>query len=325
LTAQRVAGMTSKATQVRAPFRHEAVLYSGIDDFADQIGAFLREGINRAEPALVVVSAEKIARLEEALGGPCELVTFADMADVGLNPARIIPAWRDFVDEHAAADRPFRGVGEPIWAERSSAELVECQLHEALLNVAFAQVESFWLVCPYDTTALPDAVLDEARRSHPYVSTGRHARPSPAYPGVQELSKPSADPLPAPPPDAETLIISAETLSEIRRLVARRAQEAGFGNTQQSDLVFVANEIATNSLRHGGGQGVFRIWDDAEALVAETNDTGRIVYAMVGRERPSAAQDGGLGLWLANQLCDLVQIRTFEDGSVVRLRMSARS
>ena len=311
----------------RAPFRHEAVFYEGIDDFVDQISAFLRDGIERGERALVVVSAGKIAKLKEALGPSAELVAFADMAEVGLNPARIIPAWRDFVDEHTGSGRRFRGVGEPIWAERTPAELVECHRHEALLNVAFADSEAFWLVCPYDTTALAEAVLDDARRSHPYVSTGvgDDGAPSATYSGTDELSKPFAAPLPAPPQDAETLRISTSTLPDIRRMVARRAKAAGFDRTQECDMVFVTNEIATNTLRHGGGEGVFRIWDDGNALVSETNDTGRIVHAMVGRERPGGSESGGLGLWIANQLCDLVQIRTFDDGSVVRLRMSRRT
>jgi hypothetical protein len=37
-----------------------------------------------------------------------------------------------------------------------------------------------------------------------------------------------------------------------------------------------------------------------------------------------ADQTSGFGLWLANQLCDLVQIRSFDGGSAVRLLMSLR-
>ncbi len=88
--------------------------------------------------------------------------------------------------------------------------------------------------------------------------------------------------------------------------------------------MFVANEIASNSVVHAGGSGVFTIWRDNGAIVCQSDDTGRIVHALVGRQRPTSGQVGGLGLWLANQLCDLVQIRTFADGSVVRVRMSRR-
>ena len=41
------------------------------------------------------------------------------------------------------------------------------------------------------------------------------------------------------------------------------------------------------------------------------------------RLRPDISQEGGRGLWLANQLCDLVKIRSGERGTVVRLHVPA--
>ena len=41
-----------------------------------------------------------------------------------------------------------------------------------------------------------------------------------------------------------------------------------------------------------------------------------------GRLQPVLDEPGGRGLWLANQLCDLVQVRTFADGNVVRIHMA---
>jgi hypothetical protein len=46
---------------------------------------------------VLVVSAARIGLLRSAIGGDADRVAFADMADVGANPARIIPARRDFV------------------------------------------------------------------------------------------------------------------------------------------------------------------------------------------------------------------------------------
>ena len=63
-----------------------------------------------------------------------------------------------------------RGVGEPVTAARRPAELAECQVHESLLNLAFSHESPFWLVCPYDTTALDGAILEEARCSHSFVA-----------------------------------------------------------------------------------------------------------------------------------------------------------
>ena len=51
-------------------------------------------------------------------------------------------------------------------------------------------------------------------------------------------------------------------------------------------------------------------------------DSGRIEDPLVGRERPPHEQGRGRGLWIVNQLCDLVQIRSGEGGTHVRLRMT---
>jgi hypothetical protein len=42
---------------------------------------------------------------------------------------------------------------------------------------------------------------------------------------------------------------------------------------------------------------------------------------MAGRERPTAERDRGRGLWMVNQLCDLVQLRSFPEGAAVRVHL----
>jgi hypothetical protein len=63
------------------------------------------------------------------------------------------------------------------------------------------------------------------------------------------------------------------------------------------------------------------VWHDGHAVICEVSDNGRISHPLAGRELPADDSLGGRGLWMANQLCDLVQIRTFADRSVVRLHM----
>jgi len=154
-------------------FRHEALLYAGEAEFVGRASAFIRDGLDVGEPVLVVVGTDKIAALRDDLGDRAAEVRFADMLDVGANPARIIPAWQAFVDEHGGEERPVRGIGEPIWSGRSADELAECERHEALLNLAFVDAPAWWLLCPYDTQSLPSRVLDEARRNHPSVCDER--------------------------------------------------------------------------------------------------------------------------------------------------------
>lgn len=301
-------------------FRHEALLYDGEVGFLTGTLPFIREGVAAGEPVLVVVSAAKIGLLRAALGGDADRVAFADMAGVGANPARIIPAWRDFV---AVTDggRHARGIGEPIWAERTPAELVECQRHETLLNLAFAGVPAWWLLCPYDTRALGPDVLEEAERSHPYLSERGAARESSGYRGLEQAAEPFAAPLPDPPTPPAELGFGPGSLVGLRELVSRQAAAAGLGPGRAADLVLAVDEVATNSLRHGGGRGTLRVWPEDGALVCEVRDAGRLQDPMAGRERPTSERDGGRGLWMVNQLCDLVQLRSFPDGAAVRLHM----
>ena len=81
------------------------------------------------------------------------------------------------------------------------------------------------------------------------------------------------------------------------------------------------SELANNSLRHGGGRGRVRIWTQAGSLVCEVTDRGRIARALADRERPPAGVEGARGLWLVNQLCDLLQLRATAQGTVARLHM----
>ena len=100
-------------------FRHEALLYAGEDELLARLYPFVREGLAAGDAVMVAVSDRKIRRLRDALGPAAEDATFADMDEIGGNPGRIIHAWHEFAEPHLAADRPVRGVGEPISAGRS--------------------------------------------------------------------------------------------------------------------------------------------------------------------------------------------------------------
>lgn len=297
-------------------FHHEALLYDSPLAFLAQALPFIREGLAGGEPVMVAVDRAKIALLRAQLGADADRVRFEDMAALGRNPGRIIPAWYDFVDRHDG--RPVRGIGEPVWAGRSHDELVECQIHEALLNVAFADAEGFRLVCPYDTRALGDDVIHEAHCSHPVVDTQK----STAYRGIDDPLAPFAVPLPRPPASAEALGFEDDTLRDVRELVALRGQDAGLDAEATRDLVLAVNELASNSVRHGGGRGVLRIWSTGKELCCDVRDRGRITDPLVGRRRRIPGQIGGWGVPIVHQIADLVQVRSDADGTVVRLHVA---
>jgi anti-sigma regulatory factor (Ser/Thr protein kinase) len=303
-------------------FVHEALLYSDEDDFVDGSISFIHEGLSAGEAVLVAVDAAKIERLRAELGADAGRVLFADMAEIGANPARIIAAWQQFVTEQGSGGRAVRGIGEPVWPGRSDAEVVECQRHEELLNLAFAGAPAFRLLCPYDTGSLDESVIAEALRSHPYVAHGRERAASPDYVGLDQIARPFGRPLSDPPAESEELSFDEGMLPDVRGLVQRRAVAAGIELARVNSVVLSVNEIATNSVRHGGGEGLLKVWEAGDAFVCEVTDRGRIADPLVGRSQPELDRPKGRGLWLANQLCDLVQVRTFEGGNTVRIYMS---
>ena len=85
--------------------------------------------------------------------------------------------------------------------------------------------------------------------------------------------------------------------------------------------MLAVDELATNSVIHGGGSGTLQAWDDGEAVVCEIRDAGRLDAPLAGRERPAEGQIGRYGLWLVNHLCDFVEQRSLPDGNVVRVHV----
>jgi anti-sigma regulatory factor (Ser/Thr protein kinase) len=300
-------------------FRHEALFYSGQDEFLAGTVPFVLEGVDAGEPVLVVVPEPRLAAFRTALGTASARVTFADMRLLGVNPARILPVWQDFVDRFGSGGRAVRGVSEPIWAGRTDEEIVECQIHESLLNVAFAGPEAVTILCPYDAVALEHAVCDEAHHSHPWL---RHASVCSESTTFGE-NPASASPLSPAPRRAHREVFGGDDMRRIRHLVARVAAQAGLAADRAADLVLAVGEIASNSACHGGGSGTFRAWITGESVICEVRDRGRIEHPLAGRLWPNPDQPGGRGLWLANQLCDLVQIRVTARGSTVRLHQHA--
>jgi len=315
------AGISLAERADSAQFSHEAFFYSGLTEFLDGSCGFIRDGLERDEAVLVATGGERLAALRSLVGDEPD-VALVDMADLGANPARIIPAWQEFLDANLGDNRMVRGVGEPIWAGRSDAELAECHQHESLLNLAFAEGPPWRLLCPYDTSALPEPVLDEARDNHPWLLTQRGWEESETYRAERAQRALRARPLPPPAERPVELPFSPGDLPSVRRLVERRGTESGLGRDRCGDLVLCVDEVATNSLVHGGGRGVLRIWREPASLVCEVSDTGTVADQLAGRRVPGLDGEQGRGLWLANHLCDLVQLRSGPAGTTIRLHMS---
>jgi anti-sigma regulatory factor (Ser/Thr protein kinase) len=296
-------------------FEHEAVFYRGVEELVAAVVPFVREGIAQGEPVLVALLPDRLAAVEAALGADATRVDFVDMGELGANPACIIPEWRRFLED-TAAEGPVRGVGEPVWSGRRDAEVEEAVFHEALLNLAFDGGPGWRLMCPYDVSSLPAEVIEEARRSHPVV---HGTTVGATYAGHAHAHSRFTGPLSVAPEGAERFAFGPADLAGLRAVVTRLAEHSRLRRDKADDLVLAAHELATNSVVHGGGEGVLRVWAEPGAFVVEVSDRGVIADPLVGRDLLHELAEHGRGIWMANQLCDLVQVRSGQAGTVVRL------
>lgn len=303
-------------------FHHEAVFYAGADDYVVQLVPLIRDAITAAQKVLVAVPAAELQLLREELGADSAAVYWVEMTGVGGNPARIIPLWREFVARYRPGASglppvPLFGIGQPIYPERSAAELVEAQRHEKLLNQAFGGVAGFTLLCPYDTEALPRQVIDEAMRSHRYLGNGKMGRPSAAYTaagagpfdGALEAAASSAVARGLEPPVQLSQLTHFITTNARRHLGAR-----------VQDLLLALDALALELCPAGGR---IWLWREEKTVIVQLQGTVQVEDPLAGREWPAPSSGPGRALWLAHQLCDLVQVRCRPGISVARLHMRA--
>lgn len=314
--------MTAAPGTGRTPaFRHELYPYQGEAAFLKGAMSFIQDALTADETVLIAVGEDKQGMLRDALGPSAaqEQVSFVDTAALGRNPGRLIPAWQDWIAKSVSDGLPVRGISESPWGTATAAERGELRYHEWLLNRTFADSPAWWLLCPYDTTTVEAAVLDSARRCHPYhLVEGAHGD-NPAFNG-----EPFAfDELTTPCDPDQQLIYGAGDLGRVRAKVTACATRHGLTGHRLQELLVAATEVAANSVRHGGGSGTLRTWVSDGTLLCQFDDAGYIRDPLAGRSRPTPQQVGGRGLWLVNQLCDLMQIRsTAERGTTVRLSTS---
>lgn len=299
------------------PFLHPALFYRDDQEYLDGTVPFVREGLAAGESVAVAVPGDRLRLIRDALGADARNVRLLDMREAGRNPGRIIPGvLRAFADT-VPVGRRARIIGEPIWAGRSTAEYPACVQHEALINAAF-RGRAATVLCPYDAARLPARVLEDAHITHPAVvpAGSRSARPSAAYAPDAAVARYN-EPLPLVA-DTMTYPFVADTLPEARHAATDEGRRLGLTGLTLEDLTLAVAELTTNSVVHGGGSGVLRIWGEGGHVLCEVRDRGRMTDPLAGRRPATRDQRGGRGLLMVNLLADLVRVHIGDEGTAIR-------
>lgn len=312
--------MRSGAAAGHRGYFHEAAFYGSDDEFLAIVLPFLAGGIEAGEPTAVALDERKAELIRAAMGDTAS-ITFLEEPARDARPTRFIREYRELAAAHVAEGaRQVRIVGElPLPGMSLSWEW--WARYEAAINHAFDEFP-LWGVCSYDTRLAPAEVLADVARTHPHVATadGQHL-PNSRFEDPAEFlaGRPAAraDPLEAAAP---TIDLVNPTPVGARRAVLDCSRATHLDEAEVDDFVYAVSEVVTNALCHGNSPVRLQLWSSGGRMVATVTDGGHgFTDPLAGFLPMNKSFSGGLGLWLAHQMCDHVTFGRDDEGFKVRL------
>ncbi|GAA2542817.1 ATP-binding protein [Pseudonocardia hydrocarbonoxydans] len=291
------------------PVDHLAVPFASPDELAARLEPALRAALAAGDRVLAVLADAERDAVTARLGAAAADVEFADPLRVHAVPAFTVAVRWARLAHDAPAGRVLV-VGQHLELPDRDAE--HWPRLDLAIDVAIAGLPITVLcACPADDPA--------TGRTHPRVLTADGPQPGPGYrpPPEAVVEYP-----PPPPPDLGPadvdLAFGLADLSAVRRRVAAAAASAGLSGDPADDLVLAVNELVSNSVEHGPGEGRLRMWAGRGAITAEVADRGRMDVPFPGLVRPPPTGVRGRGLWLASELTDVLQVWSDDTGTVIR-------
>jgi anti-sigma regulatory factor (Ser/Thr protein kinase) len=305
-------------------YLHEAVYYASDRELLDVAVPFLRGGVAAGEPTLVGFGAAHADLVRAAM--PDAPVRYLSGGAMYARPASAIAAYRKLLAEYVAAGaQQIRIIGELAPADLGDTWHWWAR-YESAINELYDEFP-LWSMCAYDTRIAPAHVLEDVARTHPSVATpfDRH-EPSPQYVAPAAfLTSPqpaAADPLQSKPPAVE---LCDAPLATVRQAV-EDANTIGLSRDAVDHMKIAVNEAVTNAMQHGHPPVEVRYWaGEGRIVVAVTNKGDAPADPYAGLRPAPHAPRGGLGLWLAHQLCDYVRLDRGDGGFTVTMTIAEQS
>jgi anti-sigma regulatory factor (Ser/Thr protein kinase) len=300
-------------------FRHDALVYDSAEELAGIAAPFLLEGLAVGDGAVMAVRPETADVLREAVGNDPLVLVLERHALYRSRTPTAISTFRGLA-EQAGRGRRIRVVGEVDFGS-TAADRSEWQRYEAVVNDAFAG-SPLWGLCVF-SRALPDELLAVARDTHPQLvsAAGRSANPDYVDPATYLTTLPVPDePLERTPP--ALAVDDVTDFIALRHTVRTRLEAVDGPADLIEDHLLAVDEMTSNAVRHGRRPVGLRLWTAPGTVVCTISDAGRGPTDPFAGYGPAHGQDlsaGGMGLWLARQLCDHVALRSDDHGSSVRL------
>jgi anti-sigma regulatory factor (Ser/Thr protein kinase) len=301
---------------------HDALLYDSPGALVDVAVPFLLEGLAAGDAAVIATSTPTAAVLCEAVDGDPRVHVLDRTAVYAPRTATAITTYRRLSNQRIAGPGGrVRVVGQIDYGP-TARDWLEWQRYEAVINQALAGWP-LWGLCMFDTQRLPGPLLDAARRTHSRLATPRGSEANPRFTDPAEYLR--GLPVPEEPLEATVPRLHASHVADfasLRRALAAELATVPADEELLQDFLLAVDEMTSNALRHGGRPVDLRLWIGSERVVCTIGDHGSgwdDPFAGYGPAHGDDLSQGGMGLWLARQLCDHVDITTGPDGALVRL------
>jgi anti-sigma regulatory factor (Ser/Thr protein kinase) len=310
---------------------HRALIGASDEELVEGTVAFVCAGLDAGEPVVVACTDPTADLLQKGLADRPQ-VLWADWGDVyGNGPAAAITAVRRLGERHRSPGspvvrivlEPFAGPDRDTWREWQRYDAV---LDHQLVEAELRGEEPLLVLCLCDTRRVPTPLVEAARATHPLLQVGGLVEPNPDRVHAAEyLTSMSVPPEPLEATEPLVRADSVRDLRGLRRDLAAQASDASLPAGSEpalEDFLLAVDEMTTNALRHGRPPVDLRLWADEKRLVCTVTDRGAGLQDPFIGYGPAHGDDlslGGMGLWLARQLCDHVDITLTDDGVQVRL------
>jgi anti-sigma regulatory factor (Ser/Thr protein kinase) len=285
---------------------------------------FLMEGLAAGEAVVAAVSPRTAGLLRDAVDRDPRVHVLERGEVYRARTPAAITTFRRLADDYASAGiGRVRVVGEVDFGP-TERDWLEWQRYEAVVNEALAEWP-LWGLCVFDTQRLPDPVLESALRTHTGLHTAEGRGPNLDYvePEKYLRSLPVlSEPLEETPPQ-----LSAPSVSDyvgLRRAVSAELADVSAPADLLDDFLLAVDEMTSNALRHGRPPVGLRLWAADDRVVCTISDHGPGFDDPFAGYGPAHGEDlsrGGMGLWIARQLCDHVDVTHDADGVRVRLTL----
>jgi anti-sigma regulatory factor (Ser/Thr protein kinase) len=294
--------------------RHNAFVYASQDEYVARCVAFLKEGLEAGEGAIVAHTRPGLAVMREALGPDATAVRFVDVSSTYTRPARTLAAYHHVLVDELQKTPSLRAVAD-VQFGRDPREWNLWMGYEAVFNRSFAHLP-LWVLCTYDGDRLTDPILEGVWRTHPEVVAGDVWNTSEHYEDPDRLLRRIT---PEPAPIAELRSIGfGQDVEEFRERLAHALVDEQVSEAKVLDMLLAATEVANNAIEYSDGVEDVRVGRAEGRFVCEITDRGP------GFDDPSAGylapRTGiGSGLWVARQLTWQIEFFRSPEGFTARL------